>query len=407
MPSISFKSVIGHSAPLLFIIVGMLLKPYLDPVIVEYRAILELLPYVLLIFATLLGFHFNVSRLFLGSVMLALCYALLQSGANTGSSSSLVQLLSVIVPSNIALLALLPERGVRSMFCYTLVGLLMAEGALSVALLNQVDNSFWTWFRASPVDWDIAQQLALSQLSLITVLVTSMLVLLCWLFMQGAFTWVLLVLLLGVSLVLNDASDFSLRLIVFGSLGAILLASLLWYSHNMAYRDELTGLMGRRALNEYLSRLGRRYVIAMLDVDRFKKFNDTYGHDTGDQVLRMVGAQLGKVSGGGKAFRYGGEEFAIVFPRKKLLQVKPHLEVIREMIADYPMKVRSTSRPKDIKEGRKLRRKNETNKEVRVTVSIGVAERTAPLKLAAQVIKAADQALYQAKRKGRNRVCCQ
>ncbi len=405
MPSISFKSVIGHSAPLLFIIVGVLLKPSLEPVIAEYRAILELLPYVLLIFALLLGIHFNVGRLFIGAVILTLCYALLQSVANTGPSSPLVQLLSVIVPINFALLALLPERGVRSIFCYTLMGLMITEGALSVAMMNQMDHSLWAWFRASPVDWGIAQQLALSQLSLITVLVTTTLVLFCWLFMQGAFTWVLLVLLLGVSLVLNDASEFSLRLIVFSILGAILLASLLWYSHNMAYRDELTGLMGRRALNEYLSRLGRRYVIAMLDVDRFKKFNDTYGHDTGDQVLRMVGAQLGKISGGGKAFRYGGEEFAIVFPRKKLLQVKPHLEVIREMIADYPMKVRSTSRPKDTKEGKKLRRKNEANKEVSVTVSIGVAERIAPLKLAAQVIKAADQALYQAKRKGRNRVC--
>jgi hypothetical protein len=58
-------------------------------------------------------------------------------------------------------------------------------------------------------------------------------------------------------------------------------------AYQMAFRDELTGLPGRRALNERLQRLGRHYVLAMTDVDHFKKFNDTHGHDVGDQVLRL------------------------------------------------------------------------------------------------------------------------
>ncbi|HAG79498.1 MAG TPA: GGDEF domain-containing protein, partial [Pseudomonas sp.] len=62
----------------------------------------------------------------------------------------------------------------------------------------------------------------------------------------------------------------------------------------MAFRDELTGLPGRRALNERLQRLGRQYVLAMADVDHFKRFNDTYGHDVGDQVLKMVASRLRK-----------------------------------------------------------------------------------------------------------------
>ena len=60
----------------------------------------------------------------------------------------------------------------------------------------------------------------------------------------------------------------------------------------MAYHDELTGLPGRRALNEALLRVGSRYAVAMVDVDHFKHFNDAYGHEVGDQVLRMVAAQL-------------------------------------------------------------------------------------------------------------------
>jgi len=75
-------------------------------------------------------------------------------------------------------------------------------------------------------------------------------------------------------------------------------------------------LPSRRALIERLPSLGRRYTVAMVDVDHFKNFNDTYGHDAGDQVLRMVASRLGEVSGGGTAFRYGGEEFTILFPGK-------------------------------------------------------------------------------------------
>jgi diguanylate cyclase (GGDEF)-like protein len=74
------------------------------------------------------------------------------------------------------------------------------------------------------------------------------------------------------------------------------------------YIDELTGLQGRRSLNETLYNLGRKYAIAMIDVDHFKKFNDTYGHKTGDQVLKMIAYKLERISGGAKTFRYGGEE---------------------------------------------------------------------------------------------------
>jgi diguanylate cyclase (GGDEF)-like protein len=89
-------------------------------------------------------------------------------------------------------------------------------------------------------------------------------------------------------------------------------------SYDMAYRDELTGLLGRRALNDRLKGLARQYVIAKMDVDHFKKYNDTHGHDIGDEVLKMVARQIGAVGGGGTAYRYGGEEFCVVFAVKTL-----------------------------------------------------------------------------------------
>lgn len=181
-----------------------------------------------------------------------------------------------------------------------------------------------------------------------------------------------------------------------------LVVSIAQEAYQMAFRDELTGLPGRRALNERLQRLGRHYVIAMADVDRFKAFNDTHGHDVGDQVLRLVASRLRKVGGGGRAYRYGGEEFALVFPGRDLQHCLPHLEAVRQAVESYPMQLRDkTSRPKTAEQGRQRRDVGAAGT-VSVTISIGAAERLATQRTPDEVIKTADQALYSAKGAGRN-----
>jgi len=189
--------------------------------------------------------------------------------------------------------------------------------------------------------------------------------------------------------------------------GAILIASTLQESHRLAFRDELTGLPGRRALDERLRALPGRYTVAMVDVDHFKKFNDTHGHDIGDQVLKLVGARLGEVGGGGIAYRYGGEEFSVLFPHSDMAEAFPHLEALRKSIEQYRMAVRSERRPKKPEVGAKQRRDglDMTQKFLSVNVSIGVAQPDGEaLRSPAQVVKAADEALYRAKQGGRNRV---
>nr|WP_219852630.1 GGDEF domain-containing protein [Stutzerimonas stutzeri] len=182
----------------------------------------------------------------------------------------------------------------------------------------------------------------------------------------------------------------------------ILVVSTAQEAYQMAFRDELTGLPGRRALNERLQRLGRQYVIAMADVDHFKAFNDTHGHDVGDQVLRLVASRLRKIGGGGRAYRYGGEEFTLVFPGRDLQDCLPHLEAVRQAVEGYVMQLRDkASRPKDAQQG-KRRRGSGSRDQVSVTISIGVAERLPIQRSPEDVIKAADQALYSAKSAGRN-----
>jgi diguanylate cyclase (GGDEF)-like protein len=194
----------------------------------------------------------------------------------------------------------------------------------------------------------------------------------------------------------------------------LLCVGLLRDSYNMAYRDELTSLPQRRALNEQLQTVGKRYSLAMLDVDHFKKFNDTHGHDVGDQVLQMVAGRIRKVRGGGRAFRYGGEEFAVVFHGKDKADAAHYLEQVRKSIADYEMVIREDEREEDLAgndkqvKGAKVKRQrgsyHKASKKVSVTISIGVAERSKRGQTPEDVLKLADAALYKAKGGGRNQV---
>jgi diguanylate cyclase (GGDEF)-like protein len=214
----------------------------------------------------------------------------------------------------------------------------------------------------------------------------------------------------------------------------ILAASLIETSYVLAYHDELTGIRGRRAFNESLLSLDQQYAIAIVDIDHFKKFNDTYGHDVGDQVLCMVAKRLSVVAGDGQAFRCGGEEFAIVFRSTSANEAFEHLDALRQTIERSAFHVRGSDRRaeravekvagnrndlrNDLRAGKSDRRKTARKKtaatpsrssdrlsdHLSVTVSIGVAEPSTRYRQPEQVIQAADQALYRAKHKGRNRV---
>src|SRR5258706_4265509 len=158
---------------------------------------------------------------------------------------------------------------------------------------------------------------------------------------------------------------------------------------SLAFRDELTNLPSRGALEERRTGLGPTYAIAMIDVDHFKLFNDTHGHHIGDQVLKLVAARLAAIEGGGTSYRYGGEEFCVLFSDRTLDQALPHLEQLRKDIENYKMAVRSGERPRERESGTRLRATPVTGTKLTVTASTGAAERgdtpisAAPVELSA------------------------
>ena len=189
---------------------------------------------------------------------------------------------------------------------------------------------------------------------------------------------------------------------------SLLAISVLELTHGFAFKDALTGLPSRRALQESLSEVRRPYTLAMVDVDHFKRVNDRHGHDVGDQVLRMVASRLNRASGVGRAFRYGGEEFTLLIDGAERTEVKDRLESVRRSIEESEFKVRRRFRAGG-SGGRGARRRGTAGRRgviprrLSVTVSIGAAD-SSKAEDPETVLAAADKALYKAKRSGRNRV---
>lgn len=206
-------------------------------------------------------------------------------------------------------------------------------------------------------------------------------------------------------LLLAAGEYFDIRPATTTAAAALLLVALVLRSaYELAFRDELTGIPSRRAYSRYLLTLGRHFSIAVVDIDHFKKLNDRHGHQVGDQALRMVAGKIARF-GGGRAFRYGGEEFVVVIPGRDRERARHSLERMREEIGAYPMRLRSSSRIPGNSDRARRRRGRGGGKTIKTTVSVGVASSDRGLKSPEDVLKAADRALYKAKRGGRNRVC--
>ncbi len=358
-------------------------------------------PSAVLAAGLLLGWRFHRSRLLLALLVLALAdRALLHLGGGEGAGV-VYGAVALLLPLNLTALAVLPERGALSLHGLVRVAILLAQAAIVFALAK------WTpWVAAilelAPLPRDMVAWTPVTQpavlafgaaLGWLTVRVYLQPVAI-----ERGFLWALVVSFLA----LNAQPAESIPTIYLATAGLVLIVAVVETSYHMAYRDGLTGLPARRALNEALHTLSGRYTVAMVDVDHFKKFNDRYGHDIGDQVLRMVAAQLVKVRGGAKVFRYGGEEFAVLFPGKAMDETAPHLEGLRSRVEKTKFTVRASGRPR--KRPKKARARRRRGKKVAITVSIGAAERASRDGHPDDTIRAADEALYRAKRAGRNRV---
>lgn len=162
----------------------------------------------------------------------------------------------------------------------------------------------------------------------------------------------------------------------------------------LAVTDSLTGLHNRRYLDTHLKVLFNRAVVrsrplstCIVDIDRFKSVNDTYGHDAGDDVLKEFASRIrSAVRGADLACRYGGEEFVVVMPDTDAAAAAAIAERLRTLVENTPFILKGAGMP------------------LKVTASFGLSCSTAGAETPEELLKQADQALYRAKSEGRNRV---
>ena len=282
-------------------------------------------PYALCLTGVLIALWFNRGRAFLTLLSLLIAFAgfriALLAGGDSFAARAAFTGVALFVPLNILVLLLLPERGIHYFRNYRWLLLVLVEVLFTAWIassgITALSGTAWhsllnNWLiKADPVP-------LLGRLLMAIAFVIA-------LFELWTKRNPLDIGMAGALIAFFIACQWPQSEVVFSSFvsaaAAILLIAVLQESHRMAFIDELTGLPGRRALEEKLVALGPVYTIAMVDVDHFKKFNDTHGHDVGDHVLRMVGARLAEVGGGGKPFRYGGEEFSVLFPDQTVAEV--------------------------------------------------------------------------------------
>ena len=371
--------------------------------------LVRLYPLVVLVTGALLGWRFQRGRLLLALLGLVIADRAMLWLAPPDSGAPyagpvIVRAVAILLPASLAVLAFVSERGVLTAVGLRRFAVLATETALLLALWLVSD--FYpeattraldaTFLPPAILDWlPLGQPTALAALVAIAALVARTF----WRPDAEArgFLWAAI----GGVIAASAGPAHGRATLYLASAGLVLVVATVESAYALAYHDELTGLPARRALNEALQRVDGTYTVAMVDVDHFKKFNDTHGHDVGDQVLRMVAERLGRVAGGGRAFRYGGEEFAVLFPGKTAGETAPHLETLRASVAGTTFTVRGKDRPR--KKPKSPRARGAGARDLTLTVSIGAAQAHGAA-LPDEVVKAADRALYRAKEGGRNRV---
>jgi|SRR5690554_113496 len=356
-------------------------------------------PLVAMATCVLLAWRLQRSRLLIVALVTACAVVALEPRFNGYTTADMV--VAATLPLGFALLSITADRPISAPRAYLQLMLATLPTTVALILLALVPEHV-----AAVLEYDLLGigRMPLSQVVLLAgvlaVLVAGLLAFVRRRPADAGLAWAML----AVVLAFHAGAGSIARDVWVLAAGVALLVALMEAAYDMAFHDELTALPGRRALNQLLANVRAPYTVAVIDVDHFKSFNDRYGHDVGDQVLRMVASKLAAVGGGGRAFRSGGEEFTIVFPGKSKTEALPHVQAVREAVEQSKFTLRSLPRPKGKNAAAARGTKRGGGRQLGVTISAGLASYTSATESAQAVIKSADKAMYRAKKNGRNRV---
>lgn len=355
-------------------------------------SLLEYFPYLIIVFGVFIAIFMNrfipiLLLLFIGLLNLASSYYMPSASTNSLSSIMLIALFSLLLPINIILWTWLKDKGINgTLYNLFLTTILFLQIGLVYYVMDIMPIDFIAFLKMN----GNVEYFSFPVLGLVALMLGWLAVVLKNAYIESINVIdrasVFLLILLAVAI--NQMAELYIFAWLSGVSALLVVLSIIFDSHKIAYTDQLTGVPSRRAMLEQFLGLGKKYSVAMMDIDHFKKFNDTYGHDVGDKVLVLVANELSKISVG-KAYRFGGEEFAVVFAKKTVEQVEQSLEIVRKNIENIDLSFLKAEKQKT---------------KPKITVSFGIAEKTKQHSKPEAVLKSADEALYAAKKSGRNRI---
>jgi len=355
----------------------------------DHHALTDILAEAVGVLLLILAWRYRRDRLAVAAIIISGANTLVRTGAIPNPENAGGTALAVVLAIDICLLAITRDRALWRLPSLAWMIWIAAQSWFVVFGIHLVNDATVGWLEnpaASPA----------------ALICSAIVVFLSFILRRGAFEAALSWVSIAAAIVLLDWRDPHSASLLFAAAQLTLLVGVFEDSYRLAFHDDLTGLSGRRALNEALRNISGAFSIAMVDIDHFKRFNDRHGHDAGDQVLRMVADELAKTGGGGRVYRYGGEEFTIIYSGKGVPEIRDTLDVIRSSIAARKFALRAPDRPRTRPE--KPTKSVKAPKRVTVQVSIGVAGTNTRRTTADAVLKAADRALYRAKKAGRNRM---
>lgn len=349
----------------------------------------------------LLGLLIRRGRLALGLIVLALSDRALVHLDNR----AIFDAIAVLLPLNLAVIACLDEASLHSTRGASRLAVIIVEAGIVGLLQRPGFSAIGAWLDRPLLFPNLQEWTVLPQLGLLTFAAALGLVLTRFVMDGRPFAAAAGWAVVASFLALDGTSAGNPVSVHFATAGLLLLVGASW-ERPRAHIDEVTGLPGSLGLNKALERLPRHYTLASVEIDDFRAFRDEHGSEAARRMLRRVGDELKKISGGGRPFYCGAHTFAVLFRRTSCAVATGHLNAVRRRIETASVDIRAPERPRPA--GQPVARTNRptrvVERTVSVTISAGVAEPENSHADPHEVLRAAEAALGRAKEAGQNRI---
>ena len=404
MANLFWKSILAVLFPggLIFLVAIGFLRPQGLPLWLQQP--IGALSYIVLTFGLIFGWYFSSSRMILSLLVLTLADQALVLFPSTGAdqaplNQTLVAVTAFLIPLNLLAFSIIKEDSLLTLRGMARVVLVLAQPLLLwLCLPGQQDlaSAFTREYLPSQyTDWTSIPQAALFAFA-IALLMHFIRFALHREPLEGGAIWALLAVFTAyhTSRYGWQPTNF------FMTAGLILFVTLLQSFYQRTYRDELTGIPGRLAYDEAIGQLGKRFSVAVVSIDQLTHYAHTHGKSVSEQILKLVAPRVQSACSDGQIFRANGEELTLLFPGKSATETLHTLETIRKTAEAINLFLRGSDR---VRETHRAKTKaGAQDRELPITLSIGVAEKLNNSATLSLVIKSAYHALYEAKGIGGN-----